>query len=214
MKNNFALICVDPQVDFMPNGSLAVEEGDKIIPIINKILSDVKFDVVVFTQDWHPADHKSFASQHEDKKIFEEINLNGINQTLWPDHCVQNTPGAEFHDGIDISKINNFYIFRKGMYPNVDSYSGFYDNNKANSTGLAEFLNEHEITNVFVVGLAFDYCVAYTAIDAAMEGFKTTIIKDATKAISKDLIQTLQSLKDAEVQIIDSWELPMYKVIN
>ena len=205
------LIVVDVQNDFVPSGSLPVEEGDKIIEVVNKLLS--LYDIVIFTQDWHPSNHKSFASQHEGKNVFETIDLNGIQQTLWPDHCVQNTPGAELHKDIDFNKITgNFYIFKKGTDSEVDSYSGFYDNDKRNSTGLAEFLNEQEVTDVLVCGLALDYCCKYTAIDSAMEGFNTTVIIDATRAISKDLTQTMQELKEANVKIIESWELPLFNL--
>jgi len=211
MKNKSVLLVIDVQNDFLPGGSLAVKDGDKIIDIINKMLPS--FDLVVFTQDWHPANHKSFASQYEDKNIFDIVDLNGTQQTLWPDHCIQNTKGAEITNSIDLSKIKDkFYIFKKGTDVEVDSYSGFYDNNKKNSTGLAEFLNEQEITDVFVCGLAFEFCVAFTAIDSANEGFNTIVIKDATKAISEDVSKTMYEFLDADVKMIESWELELYNV--
>ena len=207
------LICVDIQNDFMPTGSLPVNDGDKIIPIVNDLLSRFKF--VVFTQDWHPANHKSFASQHEGKNVFESIELNGLQQTLWPDHCIQNTYGAQIHKDIKFDNIHgNFYIFKKGIDKDVDSYSGFYDNGRKNSTELAEFLNENKIDRVFICGLAGDYCCKYTAIDSAMEGFKTIFILDGTKSISNDLTETLKELKDSNVDIIESWELPLYLLTN
>ena len=211
MKNKRCLIVVDLQNDFLPNGSLAVEEGDKIIDVINKLLP--LFELVVFTQDWHPADHKSFASQHEGKNVFDNIELNGLQQTLWPDHCIQNTNGAELSKDINFKDVKDFYIFKKGTDPEVDSYSGFYDNGRKNSTGLAEFLNEQGVTDVFVCGLATDYCVGFTAIDSAMEGFNTTVIIDASRAISKDLIPTFESFKQAGVKIVESWELPIYNLM-
>lgn len=205
------LIIVDVQNDFMPNGALPVEEGDQIIDVINDLLP--QFNLVIFTQDWHPKNHKSFASQHGGKKVFEKIELNGLEQVLWPDHCVQNTKGAEIHNGIDLGKIKgDFYFFKKGMDPEVDSYSGFYDNGR-NSTGLAEFLNERKVDEVFIVGLALDYCVAYTAIDAAMEGFDTCVIEDGTRPINQDINQLLIDFKEAGVKFIESWELPMYNLL-
>lgn len=216
---NKALIVVDVQYDFVPigeedrrlgnGGALAVEEGDKIIPIINELLP--KFDLVIFTQDWHPASHKSFASQYEGEEEFNMIVLNGLGQVLWPDHCIQNTRGADIHDDIDFSKIKGeFYIFKKGMDPEVDSYSGFYDNGRKNSTGLKEFLEEKGIVENFICGLALDFCVEYTAIDSVMEGFDTVVIEDATRSLDPDINNTLQKFQEAGVKMIESWELDIY----
>lgn len=180
------LIIVDVQNDFLPGGALAVKDGFEIIPVINSIQE--KFDLVVATQDWHPAEHKSFASNHPGKKFFEEIDLDGLPQVLWPDHCVQQTNGAEFSSDLDTKKIEA--IFRKGMDKNIDSYSGFYDNGKRKSTGLAAYLEGRGITSVFVAGLAADFCVYFTALDALELGFKTTIITDATKAIDNDMLKS------------------------
>lgn len=174
-----ALIIVDVQNDFLPGGALAVKDGFDIIPVINSI--QTKFDLVVATQDWHPAEHKSFASNHPGKKLFDEIDLDGLSQVLWPDHCVQETSGAEFSNQLDSKRIEA--IFRKGMDKNIDSYSGFFDNGKRKSTGLAPYLEGRNITSIFVAGLAADFCVYFTAMDALDQGFQTSIITDAAKAI-------------------------------
>lgn len=183
-----ALIIVDMQYDFLPGGSLAVNEGDLIIDRINKLQE--KYDVVVATQDWHPENHKSFASQHPEKIPFDVIELNGTRQVLWPDHCIQGTKGAELHKGINQNKISA--IIRKGMDPNVDSYSAFFDVNKKNPTGLHGFLKDYNITSVYVCGLAADYCVYYTAKDALALGYTTYILEGTTKAINQDLFDELK----------------------
>src|SRR5665213_215424 len=174
-----ALIIVDVQNDFLPGGALAVKEGDLVIPVINGLQN--KFDLVVATQDWHPNDHKSFASSHQGKKVFEEIILDGLPQILWPDHCVQETAGAEFSSKLNTKKIEA--IFRKGMDKNIDSYSGFFDNRKKKATGMGDYLKGRGVTAIFVTGLAADYCVNFTALDGLQLGFQSTIITDATRAI-------------------------------
>ena len=174
-----ALIIVDLQNDFIPGGSLAVPDGDKIITRVNELQK--KFDVVVATQDWHPANHKSFASQHEGKNPFDIIDLNGLQQTLWPDHCIQGTKGAELHKDLNTNKIEA--IFRKGTNPEIDSYSGFFDNGRKKSTGLHGYLQERKVSSVFVCGLAADFCVYYTALDALSVGYDTTILDESVKAI-------------------------------
>lgn len=174
-----ALIIVDVQNDFIPGGSLAVAHGDTIIPVINSIMH--QFDVIVATQDWHPADHKSFASQHEGKMPFEAILLDGLNQTLWPDHCIQGTHGADFHTALIQNQIQT--IFRKGLIERLDSYSGFYDNAYRNNTGLDAYLKAKGVKEVYVCGLAADYCVYFTAMDALACDYKTYIIADATLPI-------------------------------
>lgn len=183
-----ALIIVDMQYDFSPGGSLAVNDGDKIIERINKLQE--KYDVVVATQDWHPANHKSFASQHTDKQPFDVIELGGNRQVLWPDHCVQGTKGAEIHKDIKQNKISA--IIRKGMNPEVDSYSAFFDVNKKNPTGLNGFLKDHNVTSVYICGLAADYCVYYTAKDALALGYTTYILEGTTKAINQELFDELK----------------------
>ncbi|MDG4945330.1 bifunctional nicotinamidase/pyrazinamidase [Weeksellaceae bacterium KMM 9713] len=177
-----ALLVIDVQNDFLPGGSLAVADGDKVIPIINKLIP--QYDLVVATQDWHPANHKSFASQHEGKKLFEEIDLNGMNQRLWPDHCVQGTFGGEFHKDLEMNTVEA--VFRKGMDPEIDSYSGFYDNGHLKSTGLAGYLKEKGIEEVHFCGIAADYCVYFSIKDAMSEGFKTVLIEEATKPIDAE----------------------------
>jgi nicotinamidase/pyrazinamidase len=181
-----ALIVVDIQNDFLENGSLAVKDSNRIIPIVNKLTHSGNFDIVIFTKDWHPFNHKSFASQHEGKNVFDLIDLNGIQQVLWSNHCVQNTLGAEFHKDLDLN-IPNLYIFKKGMNPEIDSYSGFYENDHKTSTGLTDFLREKGITEISITGIATDYCVKYTAIDSSKDGFETTLIIDATQGIAEDM---------------------------
>lgn len=174
-----ALILVDIQNDFIPGGRLAVPSGDQIIPLVNELQNS--FSLVVATQDWHPKNHKSFASNHVGKKLFEKIMLHGLEQVLWPDHCIQGSTGASFCSQLNMNKVEG--IFRKGMDPEIDSYSGFYDNGYKKSTGLAGYLREHKTQKVYVCGLAADYCVFYTAKDALKENFETFIIEDATRAI-------------------------------
>lgn len=183
-----ALIIIDLQNDFLPGGALAVPEGDKVIDRINEIQK--KYDIVVATQDWHPANHKSFASQHDEKNPFEVIDLNGIDQTLWPDHCIQGTKGAELNDKLDQTRIEA--IFRKGTNPEIDSYSGFYDNNKKKSTGLHGYLQGLNVDQLFICGLAADYCVYYTALDALSLGYSTTILDESTKAIDQERYNQLK----------------------
>lgn len=166
-----ALILVDVQNDFCNGGSLAVPKANEILPYINKLM-DGDYDEYILTQDWHPANHKSFASNNG-KKIGDTILLNGIEQYLWPDHCVQNSFGAEFHKDLRMDKIT--HIVRKGTHVDVDSYSGFQDNNGKVQTGLAEYLRTMNIEQVEIAGLALDYCVQATCIDAVNEGFLTCL---------------------------------------
>lgn len=202
-----ALIVVDVQNDFCPGGSLAVPEGDQVIPVINSLLP--LFDLIIFTKDWHHPKMDAFASQHEGCKPFDKyINSDGNEDTLWPDHCVQNTTGADFHPKLDLGKCaKNFYIFKKGDEPNYHPYSGF------GGTELEDFLNERGVDDVYVVGLALDYCVKDTAIDAAMTGFRTVVIEDGCKPIDPDTNPTLELFHQAGINIIESWELPMYGLI-
>jgi len=203
INNMKALIVVDPQNDFMPGGSLAVKDGNQIVPVINKLTKSGLFDLVIFTKDWHPSNHKSFASQHEGKNLFDVIDLNGIDQVLWPDHCVQDTEGSMFHKDIDMN-IPNLYIFKKGMNTEVDSYSGFLDNDHKSSTGLTEFLKEKGVYETYIMGIAGDYCVKYTAIDSSSEGFDTYVIMDGVRSITDDITPVLDELRDNSVIIIDS----------
>jgi len=187
-----ALVIIDIQNDFVPGGSLAVAGGDEIIPIINKLQN--KFDLVIATQDWHPLDHSSFAINHPGKKEFEIIKLNEIDQVLWPVHCVQNSEGAEFHHELNSNKIEA--IFRKGTNKEIDSYSGFYDNAHLKSTGLAGYFKDKGVSTLYFCGLAADYCVYFSIIDALKEGFEAILIEDATKAISQE------NFERAEIEIL------------
>jgi nicotinamidase/pyrazinamidase len=173
------LVLVDVQNDFMPGGALAIAKGDEIVPVINNIQG--RFPLVVSTQDWHPADHKSFASQHEGRRPFEVIGLNGLQQTLWPDHCVQGSKGAEFHKDLDMRPTEA--VFRKGTDPGIDSYSGFYDNGHRRQTGMAGYLRERGATGLYFCGLAADICVFYTLLDGLKEGFKCFLIEDAARPL-------------------------------
>ena len=198
-----ALIVVDPQLDFFEGGSLAVAGSNRIIPIINKLTESEYFDMVIFTKDWHPSNHKSFASQYSDKKLFDVIDLNGIQQVLWPDHCVQKTQGAEFHPDIDMN-INNFYIFKKGMNIEVDSYSGFFENDHKTSTGLSKFLIDKKIDDIYLIGIAGEYCVGYSALDGSKEGFNTYIIEDGVAYMSEEGKKIInKKLLENNVNIID-----------
>jgi len=199
-----ALLIVDVQVDFLPGGALPVPHGDVIVPVINRIQK--LYPLVAATQDWHPPGHLSFASSHPGRKPFDVIMLNGAEQVLWPDHCVWGTPGANFAPGLETGQIAA--IFRKGMDPNVDSYSGFFDNGRRHKTGLAEWLRGMGVSEVHVAGLAADYCVAYTARDAAMLGFKVTILLDATRPISNPGFERVATeLAGIGVRIVPSNEV-------
>mgnify|MGYP003640761413 FL=1 len=195
-KENSALIIVDVQNDFLPGGALAVGKGDEVIPVINKVQD--KFDLIVATQDWHPANHGSFAANHEGKKVGESISLNGLDQILWPVHCVENSIGADFHKSLD--KQNWREVFKKGSNPEVDSYSGFFDNGRKEKTGLGDFLKANGMENVFVTGLAADYCVKFTVLDALDLGFNTYLIADATKGVNLSPNDTLEAFKEMEIQ--------------
>lgn len=180
-----ALLIIDIQYDFLPGGALAVGEGDTIIPVINHIQGD--YDLVVATQDWHPAGHHSFASAHSEHQVFDTIDLHGLAQLLWPDHCVQGTAGASLSDQLDMHRVEA--IFRKGTDPTIDSYSGFFDNGKRKRTGLAGYLHDRGVTVISVCGLAADYCVYFTAMDALQLGFETRILENAVRAIDASAYQ-------------------------
>ncbi|NGP16754.1 bifunctional nicotinamidase/pyrazinamidase [Devosia aurantiaca] len=199
------LLIVDVQYDFLPNGSLAVTGGDEIVPLINQLAK--KFKHVVLTQDWHPADHISFASQHEGKTPFETVELDYGTQVLWPDHCVWNTHGAEISHNLDVPQAQ--LIIRKGYNRGIDSYSGFQEADRETLTGLAGYLNERDIGRLFVVGLATDFCVAWTALDAAAGGFDVTVIEDATRAIDSNgsLEQAWTDMTEAGVERVQSRDI-------
>jgi poly(ADP-ribose) glycohydrolase ARH3 len=193
-----ALIVVDLQNDFCPGGALPVPEGDQIVDAVNHLLH--RFDLVVATQDWHPADHGSFAANHPGTRPGDAVELAGLRQILWPVHCVQGTPGAELHPKLDASAIAR--VFRKGTDPTVDSYSGFFDNGHRHSTGLGEFLKERGVTSVYVCGLATDYCVKCTALDAVDLGFKTYLIEDACRGVdlhAGDVWQAIEEMRSKGV---------------
>jgi nicotinamidase/pyrazinamidase len=177
-----ALLLIDIQNDFLPGGRLAVAEGDAIISLVNDL--QPKFELVVATQDWHPAGHQSFASSHTGRAQFDEIDLHGLPQVLWPDHCTQASDGAALAPALQTERIEA--IFRKGMNPEIDSYSAFFDNGHRKSTGLADYLRGRGVTEVYIAGLAADYCVYFSAKDALAAGFAATIIEDATRAISAE----------------------------
>jgi nicotinamidase/pyrazinamidase len=205
-----ALLIIDVQNDFMPGGSLEVPHGDIIVPLINRLQE--YFDLVVATQDWHPQNHKSFASNHSNAKPYEEISLHGKKQILWPDHCVQGSKGAEFHPGLELNK--TAAIFRKGMDPEIDSYSGFYDNNHQISTGLSGYLKEKRVTEIYCYGLAADICVYYTIRDAIASGFTAALIEDASRPLSNDIFNSIKKeLANVGVKITNSHEIMTNKQI-
>ncbi|MBL0933164.1 MAG: bifunctional nicotinamidase/pyrazinamidase [Rhizobiaceae bacterium] len=185
-----ALIVIDVQNDFCPGGALAVEDGDAIVPIVNRMIQSAPH--VILTQDWHPAGHSSFASRHEGKSPFETIEMEYGMQTLWPDHCVQGTKGAAFHADLDWTRAE--LVVRKGFRPAIDSYSAFFENDRTTPTGLGGYLKERGIRSLKLVGLATDYCVAYSALDAARLGFSVTVALEACRAI--DLGGSLAAMTD------------------
>ncbi len=198
------LILVDVQNDFIPGGSLEVPGGDRIIEPVNRVMD--RFQLVVATQDWHPRDHVSFASNHQGKEPFEVINLHGMEQTLWPDHCVQGSMGAELHSGLEQDRIEA--VIRKGMDREIDSYSAFYDNAHLKTTGLAGYLREKGVVDIYFGGLAADICVYFTIKDAVKEGFTATVIEDAVRAIDDEAYGKLkQELQDKGVRFVLSGEL-------
>jgi nicotinamidase/pyrazinamidase len=200
-----ALLLVDIQKDFLPDGSLPVPEGDEIIPVVNK-LQDY-FDIIVATQDWHPEDHGSFASSHEGRQPGDKVELDGVEQILWPDHCIQDSEGAELADDLKTEKV--IKTIKKGIDPKIDSYSGFYDNQHMRATGLRDYLQGENVDAVYITGLAADVCVRFTALDAIESGYKTYLIKDATRAVGGEeaLNKTMEELESKGVKIITSEEI-------
>ena len=199
------LVVVDVQNDFLPEGNLAVAGGDEIVPLINTLAK--RFTNVVFTQDWHPADHISFASQHEGKQPFETVDLDYGTQVLWPDHCVWNSFGAQLSAGLDIP--HGQLIIRKGYNRKIDSYSGFQEADRETLTGLAGYLNEREVGRLYLVGLATDFCVGWTAVDGAAAGYDVTVIEDATRAIDNNgsLEKAWTDMAEAGVERIQSKDI-------
>jgi nicotinamidase/pyrazinamidase len=201
-----ALIVVDLQNDFLPGGALPVPHGDEVIPLANELQD--RFELVVATQDWHPAAHGSFAANLPDKKPGDRIMLDGIEQILWPVHCVENTPGAEFASSFDRSRVAR--VFQKGIDPRIDSYSAFFDNAHRRATGLGDFLKERSITDVYVLGLALDYCVKFSALDARGLGLRTHVIVDACRAIAlelQDVDLALDEMRNAGARLLQSEDL-------
>ena len=201
-----ALIVVDIQNDFLPGGALAVPRGDETVAIANRLMS--LFPTVVLTADWHPADHASFASQHAGKSPYDVVPMPYGNQVLWPDHCVAGTTGADFAAGLETVRAHA--VIRKGTDKNCDSYSGFLAADRKTPTGLAGYLKNRGVTTVFVCGLATDFCVAWTAQDAAAAGFKTYLIEDASRAIDAggSLAAAMAGLKTAGVGVIEKKDVP------
>jgi len=198
-----ALILVDIQNDFLPSGALAVPEGDAVVPVCNAIRD--RFDLVVATQDWHPRDHGSFAANHPGHSVGQVIDLNGLKQILWPVHCVQNTPGAQFAK--DLRMLPTDRIFQKGTDPAIDSYSGFFDNGHRKSTGLDAFLKSQSVTDIFVAGLATDYCVKFTALDARTLGYSVHLVVDACRGVDLqpgDVDAAIEEMRRAGVMITKS----------
>ncbi|GGA60588.1 nicotinamidase [Nitratireductor aestuarii] len=195
-----ALIVVDVQNDFCPGGALAVEGGHEIVPIVNRLIQE--HDNVILTQDWHPAGHLSFASSHPGKAPFETIEMPYGAQTLWPDHCVQGTQGAEFHPDLDVTKAE--LIIRKGFRREIDSYSTFYENDRKTTTGLEGYLRDRGIRKVVLAGLATDFCVAYSVIDACQHGFDVTVLLEACRAIDLNgsLDAMILQMKEAGANIL------------
>jgi len=203
-----ALILVDIQNDFLPGGALAVPDGDQVIAPANALIDRGRFDLIVATQDWHPRDHGSFAANHPGKKIYDKIDLNGLPQTLWPVHCVQHTRGAELSETLRRDRIG--HVFQKGTDPGIDSYSGFYDNGHRKSTGLADYLKAQGVDEVFICGLATDYCVNFTALDARQLGFKTTLIEDACRGVNirpNDSADAIEAMRREGVSVVSSASL-------
>lgn len=199
------LIVIDVQNDFCPGGALAVPRGDEVIAPIHRVAP--LFEHIILTQDWHPANHTSFASSHPGKQPFETVEVAHGAQTLWPPHCVQGSAGAEFHPALRLPQAE--LILRKGFRPQIDSYSAFFENDRATPTGLAGYLKERELTRVFLAGLAYDYCVGYSALDARLLGLEAMVVRDACRAI--DLHGSVAAMERkfdaAGVALIESTEL-------
>lgn len=206
MANKKALIMIDLQNDFCHGGSLAVPGGDEVIPKANQL--QTCFDVVIATQDWHPHDHMSFASNHVECGIGDVITVDDMQQILWPNHCVQGTKGAEFHSGLNLQKVNE--CFHKGIDRKIDSYSAFFDNAHLRSTGLGDYLRNQKIEDVYIMGLAMDYCVKYSALDASHLGFNVFVIEDACRGVELnpgDVEKAKEEMLAVGVKMIESRDI-------
>jgi nicotinamidase/pyrazinamidase len=195
-----ALLLVDIQNDFLPGGALAVPNGDQVVPVANRLLPD--YELVVATQDWHPADHGSFASQHPGHQAGEWVELDGLQQILWPDHCVQGTAGAEFASSLNVAGIH--HVVRKGTDPRVDSYSGFFDNGHRKATGLEHFLRDRGVDEIHVLGLATDYCVKFTVLDALKLEFAVVVIAEGVRGVELkpgDCQRALDAMRAAGAEV-------------
>jgi nicotinamidase/pyrazinamidase len=198
-----ALVLVDLQYDFMPGGALAVSQGDETVPVATKLMK--RFDIVVATQDWHPREHKSFAANNPGKQVGELAELGGLPQVMWPVHCVQNSHGAELHTALERSKITA--VFRKGIDPGVDSYSGFFDNGHVKATGLGDWLHQKKVDRLYVLGLATDYCVKFTVLDARTLGFDVWLVEDGCRGVNLqpgDSDKAITEMREAGATIITS----------
>ncbi len=196
------LLIVDVQNDFCPGGALTVPQGDEIVPVVNRLAR--RFAHVVMTQDWHPPGHRSFASAHPGRQPFETIELEYGGQTLWPDHCVQGTEGAEFHPGLAVPQVE--LIIRKGYRPGIDSYSAFRENDRRTPTGLAGYLRERGFERITICGLALDYCVFFSAVDAREAGFEVAVALDACRGIDLDGSQgrALATMRETGITLRES----------
>ena len=198
-----ALILVDIQNDFLPGGALGVPRGDEVVPVANRL--QPRFGLVVATQDWHPKGHGSFASTRPGRKPGEVAELGGLPQVLWPDHCVQGTTGAAFAPGLEMDRVEA--IVRKGTDPEIDSYSGFFDNGHRKATGLGDYLRGRGATDLYVLGLATDYCVKFTALDALRLGFRAFLVQDGSRGVelrAGDVARAVDELRQAGVQLVQS----------
>lgn len=201
-----AFVAVDVQNDFCPGGALAVPEGDRVVPLVNAVAK--AFPIAVLTQDWHPQGHVSFASSYPGKKPYDSADAGGRTQTLWPDHCVQGSAGAAFHPELDLKPYR--LVLRKGFRRGLDSYSAFYENDGATPTGLSAFLHGLKVKTVVLAGLALDYCVYYSAVDAIVEGFSVAVIQDACRAVdlpAGNAAKVLAYMKQRGVRVIGSEEI-------
>ena len=205
ISSRTALLVIDVQNDFIPGGSLPVPEGERIVPLINQLAR--QFQQVVIAQDWHPRGHASFASSHPGRQPYDVIQLPYGEQTLWPDHCVQASAGAEFHPQLDLPHAQ--LVIRKGCNPDIDSYSAFLEADRRTTTGLAGYLSERGIDTVYMVGLALDFCVMYSALDARAAGFNAVVVLDACRAIDLNgsLAAAIERMQEAGVELIQSTDL-------